>query len=131
VVPRITMNDILLTNDHPFRSFLRIRRGDGYAQYGGLPVIIETKYHISEEEYRRRKSMPWPDEPGMFIPRDTIRKPMSGHAPTSPGIISTEEVIGGSNKRLSKAEEESIQQMFEVCRESMPSGRTRNRRPPQ
>ncbi len=39
VVNRFTMNDILLASDHPFRSFLRISRGAGYAQYGGKPVI--------------------------------------------------------------------------------------------
>ena len=87
VVPRITINDISLTNDHPFRSFLQIKRGDGYAQYGGLPVIIESQFHISEEEYRRRKSLPWPDKPGMFVPDNAIRKPTGGHPPVSPGIL--------------------------------------------
>jgi len=34
VVNRFTINDVSLTSDHPFRSFLRISRGAGYAQYG-------------------------------------------------------------------------------------------------
>ena len=132
VVPRITINDILLTNDHPFRSFLQIKRSEGYAQYGGLPVIIESRFHISEEEYRRRQSMPWPDEPGMFVPDNTIRKPTGGHPPVSPGIVSTEEVINsGSNRKLSKAEEESIQRMFEDYRESMSPEQKHDRRPRQ
>jgi hypothetical protein len=48
VVPRITINDVLLTSDHPFRSVLKMTRGEGYAQYGGFPVIIESNYHISK-----------------------------------------------------------------------------------
>jgi hypothetical protein len=68
VVPRITINDVLLTSDHPFRSFLKMTRGEGYAQYGGFPVIIESNYHISKEEYQRRRAMTWPSLPGMLQP---------------------------------------------------------------
>lgn len=130
VVPRITINDILLTNDHPFRSFLQVKRGDGYAQYGGMPVIIETKYHISEDEYRRRKAMPWPDEPGMFVPGNLSKTPTGGHTPVAPGIEPTIEIIdGGSNMQLSEAEQEAIGQMFEEFREFMPPKQNPNRRP--
>lgn len=91
VVPRITINDVLLTSDHPFRSFLRISRGEGYAQYGGFPVIIESGFHISEAEYQRRRAMPWPSLPGMLQPgshRPTV-KPKVSSGPTM-----TQEVIG-------------------------------------
>jgi len=91
VVPRITINDVLLTSDHPFRSFLRISRGEGYAQYGGFPVIIESGFHISEVEYQRRRAMPWPSLPGMLQPgshRPTV-KPKVSSGPTM-----TQEVIG-------------------------------------
>jgi len=54
VVNRFTINDVSLTSDHPFRSFLRISRGAGHAQYGGLPVIVESTYDISKDEYDRR-----------------------------------------------------------------------------
>ena len=54
IVPRLTENDIALVNDHSFRSVLRISRSAGYAQFGGLPVIVESQYHITEDEYRRR-----------------------------------------------------------------------------
>lgn len=68
VVPRLTENDIALVNDHPFRSILRISRSAGYAQYGGLPVIVESQYHITGDEYRRRQDMPWPTPEGTFVP---------------------------------------------------------------
>ena len=106
VVPRFTINDVSLTSDHPFRSFLRISRGAGYAQYGGLPVIIESSYHISSDEYRRRKTMPWPTLPGMFYPGragDDDDDTKRGVRPTRPrpeGPVWTEEVIRDKSSPL-------------------------------
>ena len=96
VVNRITINDVALTNDHRFRSFLHLKRGAGYAQFGGLPVIIESGYHISEDEYRRRKALPWPRLPGSFVPnerRDGATAP-SAPAPTRKW---TEDIIDETN----------------------------------
>lgn len=95
VVPRLSLNDILLMNDHPKQSVLRIGRGKGYAQYGGMSVIIENDFHITPQEYKRRQQWPWPDELGAFVPR---REPGSQVTPApppppTPGIIVTEEVI--------------------------------------
>jgi len=47
VVNGFTLNDVSLTSDHPFRSVIRIGRGAGYTQYGGLPVIVGSTYHMS------------------------------------------------------------------------------------
>ena len=94
-VPRITFNDILLTSDHPFRSFLRIGRGAGYAQYGGLPFIVESQFHISEKEYQRRRAMPWPTLPGMMPPpNQTPRRPDA--IPSGPTF--TQDVVGDSKQ---------------------------------
>lgn len=95
VVPRLSLNDILLMNDHPKQSVLRIGRGKGYAQYGGMSVIIENDFHITPHEYKRRQQWPWPDELGAFVP---CREPSSQVTPApppspTPGIIVTEEVI--------------------------------------
>ena len=95
VVPRITMNDVLLTSDHPFRSFVQITRGEGYAQYGGFPVIIESNYHISEAEYRRRRAMPWPSLPGMLPPGSRTPTPApKPETSVASGPAVTQEVIG-------------------------------------
>jgi hypothetical protein len=97
VVTRLSHNDISLATDHRLRSIVRISRGEGYAQYGGLPFVVQSNYHISTEEYQRRKNMAWPDlAAGTFIPRDH-RKP--GPPPTADGPIITTETIGhtGSN----------------------------------
>lgn len=99
VVPRLTKNDILRTSDHPHQSILRISRGAGYAQYGGLPVIIESEFHISEEEYRRRRALPWPVLPGSFLPASFTASfseavtPGTLPAPSTSGPQWTNEVI--------------------------------------
>jgi hypothetical protein len=114
VVPRITIDDVLLTSDHPFRSFLRISRSAGYAQYGGMPVIIESEYHISEDEYRRRKALPWPILPGSFLPSDDpsggAEKGALLPSPGPSGPEWTNEVIGESP--LSAADEAALGELF-------------------
>lgn len=71
LLPRMSVNDILLASDHPSRSIVRIARGEGYAQYGGLPVVVESNFHITKEAYGHRKEFPWPTNiPGTFVPTD-------------------------------------------------------------
>lgn len=60
LLPRLGVNDILLATDHPLQSIVQIRRGDGYAQYGGFPFVMRSTHHISAEEYRARKNSSWP-----------------------------------------------------------------------
>lgn len=109
VVPRISKNDVAKTSDHPFRSIVQITRGDGYAQYGGLPVIIQSNYHISEDEYNRRRQMPWPSLPGMMSPKDRMQSSSVGQvvAPTF-----TKEVIGTSQKPSSEVSDAAVQEFF-------------------
>jgi hypothetical protein len=97
VKPRLSENDILLVTDHPFRSVLTITRGAGYAQYGGLPVIIESHFHIPETEYRRRRMLPWPGAGnGAFVPRDERAK-QPPKPPRKPGPTVTGEVVGADD----------------------------------
>lgn len=68
VTPRLRPNDILLATDHPQQSIVFIRRGHGYAQFGGMPFVMTSTYHISPEEYGERKRAPWPDHiPGVNV----------------------------------------------------------------
>ena len=67
VTPRLRLNDVLLATDHPQQSIVSIRRGQGYAQFGGLPFVMTSSHHITQEEYERRKRAPWPDRPGETI----------------------------------------------------------------
>ena len=119
VVPRITMNDVLLTSDHPFRSFVKITRGKGYAQYGGFPVIVESNYHISESEYARRRAMPWPTLPGMLTPGGSQQTP----SPISAGPLMTEEVIGAAKNPAVAIEPQVIDAFFDGLKNTLETGR--------
>lgn len=117
IINRIEQHEVLLTTDHPFRSFLRISRGDGYAQYGGMPVTIESSYHISETEYSLRKTMPWPDLPGMFMPNPKWEDDLPVDVkpqpePSADDPIWSDDVIDHGPKRLSQADTESMQDLF-------------------
>ena len=99
IVPRLSDNDILLASDHPKQSIVRISRGAGYAQYGGMPFVVESDYHITPDEYEDRKSMPWPDGiTGSFVP-GTTNAPAKPTAKPSPpvGPVITTQVIGSSS----------------------------------
>ena len=94
VIPRLTSNHILLASDHPRQSIVRISRGAGYAQFGGMPFVVESDYHISQAEYERRRAVPWPKAGrGSFMPG--TRK-LSSVVPTvkpNSGLNLTREVI--------------------------------------
>jgi hypothetical protein len=92
--PRISENEVMLMTSDPNQSILTVTRGAGYAQYGGLPVIIESHFHIPETEYKRRRMMPWPGVGnGAFIPRDERTK-QPPTPPRKPGPKVTGEVVG-------------------------------------
>jgi hypothetical protein len=125
VVPRITINDVLLTSDHPFRSILKIRTGDGYAQYGGFPVIIESEFHITETEYQRRRAIPWPSLPGMLLP--------GSHTPAavqsvSSGPTMTEEVIGKGDGQSNHLTPAAIDEFLTGLKESFEPPKPRRKK---
>lgn len=131
VVNRFTLNDVLTTSDHPFRSFLRISRGAGYAQYGGLPIILESNYHISAEEYQRRRSMTWPEPRGTFIPAEQ-RRATATDAPKGP--VWTQEVIGETDDSAGSTDAGSsdtaaIDEFFDQFKQTMKTDDPRRRRP--
>ena len=67
VIPRMSTNQILLAGDHPEQSIVRIRRGEGYAQYGGFPFVLHSCHHISFEEYQRLQNQEWPQNSDVTI----------------------------------------------------------------
>lgn len=78
VVPRLRTNDLLLASDHPLQSVVQVRRGDGYAQYGGMPFVMSSSYHISQEEYAKRRRAEWPkDVPGTLTPTLATTDPVA------------------------------------------------------
>jgi hypothetical protein len=97
IAPRLTKNDIKLVSDDDRKSVVLINRGAGYAQYGGMPVIIESDFHISAKEYNDRKAAPWPStDTGTFLASDWERPqqevPHRGRKPGTSPSISTETI---------------------------------------
>jgi len=79
VGPRLWRNDIIDFSNHPQRSLVQIDRGHGFTQFGGYPFVITSKFHISEEEYKRREDAPWPEcRPHTVIPQ--VDGPQAGQA---------------------------------------------------
>lgn len=100
IAPRLTKNDIKLVSDDDRKSVVLINRGAGYAQYGGMPVIIESDFHISAEEYNERKSASWPStDTGTFLASDWERPhpevPHRGRKPNTSPSISKETITVG------------------------------------
>ena len=98
VAPRLTMNDIKFVGDDDRQSVVLINRGAGYSQFGGLPVIVESDFHITHEEFLARKNQPWPrGERGTFVPnewqREPAAKPRKIRQPRPKGPIVTQETI--------------------------------------
>lgn len=100
IAPRLSTNDIKLASDDPRKSIALVTRGAGYSQFGGMPVVVDSDFHIPEEEFLRRKQMPWPiAEPGAFVPNawtpHASAKPQSRKRKTVAPLV-TEETIGGA-----------------------------------
>ena len=125
VVPRITINDVLLTSDHPFRSVLKLRTGDGYAQFGGFPVIVESEYHITEAEYQRRRAMPWPSLPGMLLP-GSQRPVAPPKSPSGPKI--SQEVIGAGESLPTGLTPDAVDEFLTGLKQSFESPKPRRKK---
>lgn len=99
--PRLTKNDIKLVTDDDRKSIIQLTRGAGYSQYGGLPLVVESDFHITKEEYERRRDSPWPTgEHGTFKPDEwqpSRRTPLrQGSGRARPATI-THETIDDSD----------------------------------
>jgi len=84
VSPRLRVNDLLLASDHPRQSICHVRRGEGFAQYGGMPFVVESAYHISALEYENRKRASWPPQTEeTFTPTLASTDPIASEAAPS------------------------------------------------
>jgi hypothetical protein len=88
ILPRLNINEILEASSHPDKSIIRLSRGDCYSQHAGLPIVVRSGFHISAEEYRRRKALGWPTPtPGMLVPRQFPPQLASSSKSSGPVII--------------------------------------------
>ncbi len=122
IVPRLSINDILLAGSDEELSIVRLGRNKGYAQYGGFPFIVRSKFHISEEEYEKRRAYQWPEKTeGMMIPNQT-----TDVVQTTPGPIISREVDGTEDDG-SDASPGSLDELFDSLDES-PKKRLKKKR---
>ncbi len=96
IAPRLSINDVKLASDDPRKSIALVTRGAGYSQFGGMPVVVESDFHITEAEFLARKNAPWPSAAsGSFVPCDWTtpnQAPPKGRKKRGPLV--TEETIG-------------------------------------
>ncbi len=88
IVPRLNINEINIAGSHKRQSIVRIGRDHGYAQYGRFPFVVSSDFHISAEEYQRRRAFAWPEKTvGMMIAKELQTPPSD--KPSGP-VISRE-----------------------------------------
>jgi hypothetical protein len=100
IAPRLTRNDIKLISDDDRQSIVLINRGAGFSQYGGMPITVESDFHISKEEFERRRNTAWPiGGSGTFVPQQwqpqIYTPPRKGRKKDNPVPVVTHETIDG------------------------------------
>ena len=61
VGPRYTLNDLKGFSSDTKLSVLQVPRDSGFATFGGQWFVLESPFHLTEDEYNQRLSVPWPD----------------------------------------------------------------------
>ena len=64
--PRHEWGDLLAISSRRHSSLVRFTFGSGYTQFAGATVPIVSQYHITFDEYKRRRTQPWPTAVGAF-----------------------------------------------------------------
>lgn len=74
-VPRARTTDLHTISEHPNLSVLQVSgSGRAYARYRGIPFVCYSNYHISKDEFERRKKLGWPNDlPGMIKAKEVAQ----------------------------------------------------------
>ena len=64
---RYDFNELLAISSRRQSSLVRFTFGSGYTQFAGATIPMISQYHISFDEYQRRRQIPWPTAPGAFV----------------------------------------------------------------
>jgi Helicase HerA, central domain/TraM recognition site of TraD and TraG len=112
--PRLRANDIMLATDAANQSIVQIRRGLGYAQFGGLPFVMRSTFHIDEDEYKARKSSQWPiTVTGTFEAQEVpVSSVLGNFAPIDP-LITAQGPNNVPTKGTSSGAADLLDQTFE------------------
>lgn len=64
---RYDRNSIQAISARKQSSLVRFTFGSGYTQFAGKTIGIKSQFHISFDQYKSRRQMPWPTAPGAFV----------------------------------------------------------------
>ena len=95
ITPRLRPNDVLLASDHPLQSIVYITRGHGYAQFGGMPFVMTSAYHVTYDEY---------DRPGETITPHLRTPAQAQPMPLFDAAERSDPVIGTPGERIETSE---------------------------
>ena len=82
---RFDTNDIAHFSSQRNAFFLRLKKDSGYALFRGLPIVAQSHYHLTKEQYEARLAMHWPARNSKTIPMQyTAIHPGAAGAPPRP-----------------------------------------------
>ncbi len=64
---RFDLNDLQAISSRRQSSLVRFTFGSGFTQFGGKTIAVKSQFHISFDQYNKRRKMPWPSDPGAFV----------------------------------------------------------------
>jgi hypothetical protein len=76
-----------------------VRRGDGYAQFGGMPFLMDSVYHIPRHVYDRRAASDWPASSPHTL---TATMPVPTANPSTPGGRLLEDPSSGNTPQAAE-----------------------------
>lgn len=141
---RLSINDVLLATDALGRSIACLRRGAGYAQYGGMPFVMDSVFHISKEVFLDRTREAWPaaDERMVVAHKDSATTPQKAtvleddyehpvaepNAPPGPPVILDETPLTPSADTHVEEEEDDEDRRLEIASEEQKRQHLREKR---
>ena len=87
--PLLPINEIKRASSEKGTSILLLTQNEGFAQFNGLPVVLQTPFHITPAEYELRKNAPWPEsEFGTIVPQ--LIEPPTTPEPVPTSVLGTD-----------------------------------------
>lgn len=59
--PRFGPNDIIQMGANQLESIVEVSRDSGLTRFSGFSFRMRSDFHITEDEFERRKALPWPE----------------------------------------------------------------------
>ena len=102
---RYDRNELLAISSRRQSSLVRFTFGEGYTQFAGATIPVLSQFHISFEQYLKRRREPWPTAPGAFTikPPQQCQRTGAGEANEKAPANRQTESEPGRHKRVKKS----------------------------